>query len=56
MSYAIAFVGVVDWQCRSVLPRNVQFYHTISGAVGIGVLGAMFNAMIAVAEMPSAEL
>ena len=30
-----------------MVTSSVQFYRTIGGAVGIGVLGAMFNAMIA---------
>jgi MFS family permease len=47
MSYLLAAQGAVDWQRRGVVTSSVQFYRTIGGAVGIGVLGAMFNAMIA---------
>jgi len=47
MSYLLAAQGAVNWQRRGVVTSSVQFYRTIGGAVGIGVLGAMFNGMIA---------
>ena len=47
MAYLLAAQGAVEWQQRGIVTSSVQFYRTIGGAVGIGVLGAMFNSLIA---------
>jgi len=46
MSYLLAAQDAVTWQHRGVITSSVQFFRTIGGAVGIGVLGAMFNLLI----------
>ncbi len=43
MSYLLAAQNAVTWQNRGVITSSVQFFRTIGGAVGIGLLGAMFN-------------
>jgi MFS family permease len=43
MSYLLAAQDAVTWQHRGVITSSVQFFRTIGGAIGIGVLGALFN-------------
>ncbi len=45
MSFLLAAQNAVEWQQRGVVTSAVQFYRTIGGAVGIGVLGGMFNGL-----------
>ena len=42
MSYLLAAQGSVGWQQRGIVTSSVQFYRTIGGSIGIGVLGALF--------------
>jgi hypothetical protein len=37
----------VQWQQRGSVTSSVSFFRTIGGAVGVGVLGALFNVLIA---------
>jgi MFS family permease len=46
MSYLLAAQEAVTWQHRGVITGSVQFFRTIGGAVGIGLLGAMFNVLV----------
>jgi MFS family permease len=46
MSYLLAAQEAVTWQHRGVITSGVQFFRTIGGAVGIGLLGAMFNVLV----------
>jgi MFS family permease len=46
MSYLLAAQDAVTWQHRGVITSGVQFFRTIGGAVGIGLLGAMFNVLV----------
>src|SRR5436305_15332822 len=46
MSYLLAAQEAVTWQHRGVITSSVQFFRTIGGAVGIGLLGAMINMLI----------
>jgi EmrB/QacA subfamily drug resistance transporter len=46
MSYILAAQDAVEWQQRGVVTGAVQFFRTIGGALGIGVLGALFNVLI----------
>ena len=46
MSYLLAAQDAVTWQRRGIVTSGIQFFRTIGGAVGIGVLGAMFNILI----------
>lgn len=46
MSYLLAAQDAVTWQHRGVITSSVQFFRTIGGAVGIGLLGALFNMLV----------
>ena len=46
MSYLLAAQNAVAWQQRGVATGAIQFFRTIGGAVGIGVLGALFNVLV----------
>lgn len=47
MSYLLASQGAVAWQQRGIVTSSIQFFRTIGGAVGIGVLGMLFNVLTA---------
>lgn len=47
MSYLLASQGAVAWQQRGIVTSNNQFFRTIGGAIGIGLLGMMFNVLAA---------
>ena len=46
MSYLLAAQESVSWQQRGIATSSIQFFRTIGGAIGIGLLGALFNALI----------
>ena len=46
MSYLLAAQDAVTWQQRGIATSSIQFFRTIGGAIGIGVLGALFNVLI----------
>jgi MFS family permease len=43
MAMLLAAQDAVDWQQRGVVTSAVSFFRTIGGAVGIGLLGGLFN-------------
>ena len=43
MSYLLAAQSAVTWQRRGVVTAGIAFFRTFGGAVGIGLLGTMFN-------------
>ncbi|MCC6424820.1 MAG: MFS transporter [Phycisphaerales bacterium] len=45
MSYLIAAQESVEWQQRGIITSGISFMRTMGGALGIGVLGALFNAL-----------
>jgi MFS family permease len=45
MSYLLAAQDSVAWQQRGIATSAVGFFRSIGGAVGIGILGAMFNTL-----------
>jgi MFS family permease len=45
MSYLLAAQEAVTWQQRGVITSSIAFFRSIGGALGVGVLGAMFNAI-----------
>jgi MFS family permease len=47
MSYLIAAQEAVTYQYRGSVTSSISFFRTIGGAVGIGVLGTVFNILIA---------
>ena len=47
MSYLLAAQDAVTWQQRGIITSAVQFFRTIGGAIGIGLLGMLFNILIA---------
>jgi MFS family permease len=46
MSYLMAAQEAVTWQQRGIATSSIQFFRTIGGAIGIGVLGGLFNILI----------
>ena len=46
MSYLLAAQDAVTWQQRGIATSSIQFFRTIGGAIGIGLLGALFNVLI----------
>jgi MFS family permease len=43
MSYLLAAQSAVTWQRRGIVTAGIAFFRTFGGAVGIGLLGTMFN-------------
>ena len=43
MSYLLAAQDAVAWQQRGIITSAVQFFRTIGGAIGIGMLGMLFS-------------
>jgi MFS family permease len=37
----------VDWQQRGIVTSGIQFFRTMGGAIGIGLLGMLFNVLAA---------
>jgi MFS family permease len=50
MSFLLAAQNAVSWQRRGIVTSSVQFFRTIGGSFGIGILGAVFN-MIALPHL-----
>jgi MFS family permease len=46
MATILASQDAVTWQQRGIITSAVQFFRTIGGAIGIGVLGMLFNVLI----------
>ena len=46
MSYLLAAQGAVAWQQRGIITSSTTFFRTIGGAIGIGLLGMLFNVLI----------
>jgi hypothetical protein len=47
MPYLIGVQNAVPWRQRGVATSTVQFFRTIGGAVGVAMLGGLFNARLA---------
>ncbi|HTQ79045.1 MAG TPA: MFS transporter, partial [Thermoanaerobaculia bacterium] len=47
MPYLIGVQNAVPWRLRGVATSTVQFFRTIGGAIGVAVLGGLFNARLA---------
>jgi MFS family permease len=47
MAFLIAAQEAVDYRQRGIVTSSISFFRTMGGAVGIGVLGALFNALTA---------
>ncbi len=47
MSFLIAAQESVDYRQRGIVTSSISFFRTMGGAVGIGLLGAMFNVLTA---------
>ena len=45
MSYLLGAQNAVEWQHRGIVTSSVSFFRTMGGAIGVGVLGALFNAL-----------
>lgn len=47
LCYLLAPQEAVSWQQRGNVTSSVMFFRTIGGALGVGMLGALFNVLIA---------
>jgi MFS family permease len=47
MSYLLAAQHAVIWQQRGIITSGIQFFRTIGGALGIGLMGMLFNILVA---------
>jgi hypothetical protein len=47
MPYLLAAQEAVEWQQRGIITSGIAFFRTMGGAVGIGLLGMLFNVLIA---------
>jgi MFS family permease len=47
MAYLLASQNAVAWQQRGIITSGIQFFRTFGGAVGIGLLGMLFNILCA---------
>lgn len=45
MAYLLAAQHAVEWQQRGIITSGIQFYRTIGGAIGTGLLGMLFNVL-----------
>jgi MFS family permease len=50
MTYLLAVQHSVVWQQRGIATSSIQFFRTMGGAIGIGMLGMLFN-VLAAAQM-----
>ena len=46
MAYLLAAQHAVEWQQRGIITSGIQFFRTIGGAIGTGLMGMMFNLLI----------
>jgi MFS family permease len=47
MAYLLAAQNAVAWQQRGIVTSSIQFFRTMGGAVGIGMMGMLFNVLTA---------
>jgi MFS family permease len=47
MAYLLASQSGTSWQQRGIVTSAIQFFRTMGGAVGIGVMGMLFNILTA---------
>lgn len=47
MAYILAAQNAVTWQQRGIITSGIQFFRTMGGAIGIGVMGMVFNVLTA---------
>jgi MFS family permease len=43
MSFLLSAQNAVSWNRRGIVTSSVQFFRTVGGSLGIGILGAVFN-------------
>jgi MFS family permease len=46
MAYLLAAQHAVEWQQRGIITSSIQFFRTIGGAIGTGLMGMLFNVLI----------
>lgn len=46
MAYLLAAQHAVAWQQRGIITSGIQFFRTIGGALGTGLMGMLFNLLI----------
>ena len=47
MAYLLGAQDAIDWRQRGVVTSSVAFFRTVGGALGVGLLGAIFNLIVA---------
>ena len=52
MAYLLGAQQAVTWQQRGIVTSAVTFFRTLGGALGVGLLGAVFNWKVAPGLMP----
>jgi MFS family permease len=45
MGYLLSAQNAVPWQRRGIVTGSIHFFRTAGGAIGIGILGAVFNTL-----------
>jgi MFS family permease len=45
MGYLLSAQNAVPWQRRGIVTGSIHFFRTAGGAIGIGILGALFNTL-----------
>ncbi len=51
-SFIIAVQNVVPWNLRGVATASTQFFRTISGTIGVAIMGTILNAQMALYFVP----
>lgn len=46
MAYLLAAQHAVQWQQRGIVTSGIQFFRTVGGAIGTGLMGMLFNLLI----------
>ena len=46
MAYLLGAQHAVTWQQRGIITSGIQFFRTIGGAIGTGLMGMLFNVLI----------
>jgi MFS family permease len=54
MAFILSAQDAVSWQRRGIVTSAVQFFRTAGGAMGIGILGAIFN-MVTLPKLATLE-
>jgi hypothetical protein len=51
-SYMLTIQSAVPWNLRGVATSSTQFFRTISGSIGVAIMGTILNAQLAERIVP----